>query len=492
MAGTKGTLAEVPGRAGEEAERVQRRPDATHLRFDPLANSHMPRDFRVSLETYRRGGTDEFLASAPDHLEQQPMKGFEEQYRNIVDYIVRITHRIWEEKDIGYIYDTYSHDCRVWDDVGLQYGRDKIVADTVHTNNAFPDIRLVADEVIWAGDEEASFHTSHRTMILGTNTGYSRFGAPTGRPVRLLCIANCVSRNNEIYDEHVAYDSAGMLRQLGFDVPEMARRAVADRVDGPFAPNFAAGEPRRMAGQNKPPLHPIPDSADDIRKFVHAAFDTIWNRRNFSAMDRLYAPSVVFEGSTGRVYRGVGQLRSHVPEMARRAVADRVDGPFAPNFAAGEPRRMAGQNKPPLHPIPDSADDIRKFVHAAFDTIWNRRNFSAMDRLYAPSVVFEGSTGRVYRGVGQLRSHVMSMIAMFPNIAVSVEDLYWMGNPRDGYLVSIRWGAVGSHRGNGPYGEPTGRETHIWGITQWLIENGKVQKEWTVFNEFGILMQLLG
>ena len=42
------------------------------------------------------------------------------------------------------------------------------------------------------------------------------------------------------------------------------------------------------------------------------------------------------------------------------------------------------------------------------------------------------------------------MIAMFPNIAVSVEDLYWMGNPRDGYLVSIRWGAVGSHRGNGP------------------------------------------
>ena len=398
MAGSKGTLAEVPGRAGEEAERVPRRPDATHLRFDPLANSHMPRDFRVSLETYRRGGTDEFLASAPDHLEQQPMKGFEEQYRNIVDYIVRITHRIWEEKDIGYIYDTYSHDCRVWDDVGLQYGRDKIVADTVHTNNAFPDIRLVADEVIWAGDEEASFHTSHRTMILGTNTGYSRFGAPTGRPVRLLCIANCVSRNNEIYDEHVAYDSAGMLRQLGFDVPEMARRAVADRVDGPFAPNFAAGEPRRMAGQNKPPLHPIPDSADDIRKFVHAAFDTIWNRRNFSAMDRLYAPSVVFEGSTGRVYRGVGQLRSHV----------------------------------------------------------------------------------------------MSMIAMFPNIAVSVEDLYWMGNPRDGYLVSIRWGAVGSHRGNGPYGEPTGRETHIWGITQWLIEDGKVQKEWTVFNEFGILMQLLG
>ena len=370
----------------------------THLRFDPLRDEHMPEDFRISLEAYRRGGTDGFLDQDPEHVETQPMRGFEPHYRNIVDYIVRITHRIWEQKDIGYIYDTYSHDCRVWDDVGLQYGREKIVADTVHTNNAMPDIRLVADEVIWAGNEDVSFHTSHRTMILGTNTGYSRFGPPTGRPVRLLCIANCVSRDNEIYDEHVAYDLAGMMVQLGLDVLETARRVAAERESGPFAPNFAAAEPRRTLGQGKP---------------------------------------------------------------ARR-------------------------------PIPDSADDIREFVHAAFDSIWNRRDFSAMDRLYAPSVVFEGSTGRVYRGVGQLRSHVLSMVAMFPNIAVGIEDLYWMGNPRDGYLVSIRWGGVGAHRGHGPYGDPTGRECHLWGITQWLIENNRVQKEWTVFNEFGILMQLLG
>ena len=115
-----------------------------------------------------------------------------------------------------------------------------------------------------------------------------------------------------------------------------------------------------------------------------------------------------------------------------------------------------------------------------------------MDRVYAPSVLFEGSTNRVYRSVGQLRSHVLSMVAMFPNIFVTVDDVYWMGNARDGYLVSIRWGGIGAHRGFGPYGEPTGRETHIWGITQWLINDNQVQKEWTVFNEFGILMQILG
>ena len=81
---------------------------------------------------------------------------------------------------------------------------------------------------------------------------------------------------------------------------------------------------------------------------------------------------------------------------------------------------------------------------------------------------------------------------MFPNLALTVDDLYWMGNPKEGFLVSVRWGAVGAHRGNGPYGLPSGKEVHLWGITQWHIKDNKVQKEWTIFNEFGIIMQIMG
>ena len=366
-------------------------------RFEPLRHRHMPKDFSISLDAYRRGGTDRIFDSLGSPARQQAMRGFEPTYADIVDYIVRITHRIWEEKDIGYIYDTYSHDCRVWDDVGLQYGRDKIVADTVHTNNAFPDIRLVADEVIWAGDELVGFHTSHRTMILGTNTGFSRFGAPTGKPVRLFCIANCVSRDNEIYLEHVQYDTAGMLKQLGFDLVECARLAA---VDG--------------------------------------------------------------------------------------------DAAVPPNFMASEPKRLSGQGKPAAIPIPTADEDIEAFVRAAFHAVWNRRNLSALEKIYDPSTVYEGATGRIYNGIGQIKSFILSVLAMFPNLSMSVDDIYWMGNPEDGYLVAARWSAAGAHRGNGPYGEPTGKETHIWGITQWQIKNGTVQKEWTMFNEFGVLMQLFG
>ena len=89
--------------------------DAIRARYEALAPSHMPNDFSISLDGYRKGGTDRINGRTPVGLRSQSMRGFEPGYVNIVDYIIRITHRIWEEKDIGYIYDTYSHDCTVWD-----------------------------------------------------------------------------------------------------------------------------------------------------------------------------------------------------------------------------------------------------------------------------------------------------------------------------------------------------------------------------------------
>ena len=363
-----------------------------------LKDRHMPNNFDISLKAYGGGGTAKSLNPIPKKLKSQPMKGFEVQYKNIIDYIVRITYRIWEDKNIGYIYDTYSNDCHVWDEFGLQSGSEKIVADTVHTNNAFPDIRLFADEVIWAGDDNASFHTSHRTIITGTNTGFSKFSEPTGKSVRLFCIANCVAKNNEIYYENVVYDTAALIKQLGLNVNQVAKDIANKGGIGPFAPDFKNSKPKRKTGKAKP---------------------------------------ISFE-------------------------------------------------------IPEKVSNVREFVHSIFNTIWNRRNFSAIDHVYSDNIVFEGSTGRLFKGKKQLRSFIISIVASFPDLALSIEDIYWMGNEQDGYLVSIRWGAIGAHKGNGYYGAPTDKECYIWGITQWQIENNKIIKEWTAFNEFGILMQLLG
>ncbi len=358
--------------------------------------SLMPGDYAISLGESIKGGTDAWLAN-PGTQRRQPMRGFEDQYTDIIDYIVRITHRIWEEKDIGYIYDTYRHNCRVQDDAGLQYGRDKIVADTVHTVNAFPDIRLYADEIIWAGNEETGFFTSHRTVITGTNTGYSRFGPPTGRRINVWCIANCLAEANEIHEEWVIYNQSSMLQQMGFDLFAKAREFGDARVREP-GPRVNASEGTRLQGQGKP-LH--------------------------------------------------------------LSVSD------TPGF--------------------DVEGELRRAHHYA----WNWRNMAALDRVYDPKLIFHGPTDRELRGLASYKSFILSLIAMFPDIATQVDEIYWMGNEADGYLASLRWSAVGTHRGFGVYGQPTGRQVRIWGLSQYRIRAGRVHEEWMMFNEFDLLQQLM-
>ena len=125
--------------------------------------------------------------------------------------------------------------------------------------NAFPDTRVIADECIWAGSDATAFHSSHRSQIFATNTGYSQYGEPTGKKVQFWCIANCVMKDNEIFYEHVVYDFVSLIQQLGHDVIATAKR-LANTGDG-LPRDFLASEPQRTKGQAKPERLPIAASA---------------------------------------------------------------------------------------------------------------------------------------------------------------------------------------------------------------------------------------
>jgi len=125
-----------------------------NLESKPLSREHMPTDYSISLSEYTGKGTQNEKRIPDDFGIKQSLEGFDDIYQNIVDYIVRITYRIWEDRDVEYILDTYSSFSKVFDDYGLQFGNQKIVDDTHHTTGAFSNIKLIADEVIWAGNDE--------------------------------------------------------------------------------------------------------------------------------------------------------------------------------------------------------------------------------------------------------------------------------------------------------------------------------------------------
>ena len=366
----------------------------THHPAQPLKRSHMPISYEISFKEYTKSRS---VRIPEDFGPSQSLRGFDPDYRNIVDYIARITYRIWETKkrEVEYIDDCYSNDSMVYDDYGLQRGNKKIISDTHHTTKAFPDIILDAEEVIWAGDDKIGFHTSHLTRILGTNTEPSRYGDATGKKIDVLVIANCVALGNDIFLEHVLYNTSAMLKQLGIDLWEEAERLANDPPPG-------------------------------------------WPR-------------------TQEIWE---QLCTSVRPDQPLSVSESIEG-FDPDA----------------------------FSRAVHDNIWNGDG-SAIDESYLADLPFEGTTERKFSGKDNYRSYIDDIRKAFPDLNHQVEEVYWMGNADEGYLISTRWSAEGTHSGGTLYREPTDSACQIWGITQWRVKDGRVEQEWQLFNEFDLMMQI--
>lgn len=261
---------------------------------------------------HRMGSIDRILA--PGQERRQPLRGFDPEYLDIVDYIIRCTHRIWEERGVGLIYTHYAHNSVIHSGLDETYGREQVVANTLQTLAAFPDRKLYGDEVIWAGDEDAGFHTSHLLTTISHNTGYSAYGPPTGRRVVWRAIANCFVRENMILEEWLLRDEVHVIRQLGLDPDAVAERQVAAAARGLAAPYLARGPVERGLGQLMPDELPPRPAGDgfDVEDFVRRAYHEIWNWRLLNKVRAYYAEGYRCRLASGRRFHGLHDFTTFI------------------------------------------------------------------------------------------------------------------------------------------------------------------------------------
>jgi predicted ester cyclase len=245
---------------------------------------------------------------------RQSMRGFDEDYVDIVDYIVRCTHKIWEEHGVGLLYTHYSHNCLVHTAYGITYGREEMITNTINYLTAFPDRKAYADDVIWAGNEDDGFHTSHRVTSIGHHTGYGSFAPPTGRRIFRRGIANCLVKENLIVEEWLVQDNMTVVRQMGLDPLEVVDALIEqDRQNGVQpAYNYGHGHPERTLGQGEPAPVPARGDAFEIEAFVRGSLHEIWNWRMFNKITDYYVPNYECYTVPTRTIYGVGDFRAYV------------------------------------------------------------------------------------------------------------------------------------------------------------------------------------
>ena len=251
----------------------------------------------------------------PEGGRRQNLKGFQDDYVDIVHYIVKCTHDIWEGSGYGLIYTHYTHDARVHTSDGMIYGRDKVLENTIQNQAAFPDLRAYADDVIWSGDETNGFHSSHRVYDVARNTGYSVYGPPTGRVVRHYTMAHCLVLENKIVEEWLVHDGLAIVRGLGLNPHVWAKQLAQAEVDAGFIPSESFGDAQHRRGQEPPPLEATEPDDLACEALVRRSIHEIWNWRLLNEVDTYYAPNLVCYTTGNRILYGLGDYRYNITAL---------------------------------------------------------------------------------------------------------------------------------------------------------------------------------
>ena len=262
---------------------------------------------------------EELLEERP---RRQPLDGFEGVYSDMVDYIIRCTHRIWEQKGVGSCRTHYSGDARVWTLSGLSRGCEQVVTSTLNSLAHWPDRSPVGEEVIWSEDAPGEFLSSHRIISVATSLGDDpAIGQAAGKRTHILVIADCLCRENLIVDEYIVRDNAQLARQCGIAPRYMARKQAAADLEGDQTRHRWRAEMINEVRASSPQMPPVDHPALRVAVALRRAFED----EQFD--DAMIATSPAIESYWPSGRRGVGrgfwigcviQLRSALTNTAFR------------------------------------------------------------------------------------------------------------------------------------------------------------------------------
>ncbi|WP_170765735.1 ester cyclase [Ruegeria lacuscaerulensis] len=160
------------------------------------------------------------------------MNPLSNRWKSVPDYILEITREIWEERGLETLNHYYAPDIPMRFPECISIGNQRTINGTLATLAEFPDRELTGEDVIWSGSDDEGYLSSHRLLTMGTHTGGGYFGPPTGKRFSIRAIADCAVVGDQINDEWLIRDTAGIVKQLGMEPRQFARDLI-EREGGP-------------------------------------------------------------------------------------------------------------------------------------------------------------------------------------------------------------------------------------------------------------------
>ena len=311
------------------------------------------------------------------------MKGFQDRFTDLPDYILQITREIWEGRGLATLEHYYAPELPMRFPSGIVQGNQAVIDGTLATLAEFPDRELLGEDVIWCGDEDAGFLSSHRLVTSGTHTGHGVFGPPTGRSFRVRTIADCAAKANVIYDEWLIRDAGGIVRQLGMEPDRFAREQIvreggAQSATRPFHPADDITGDYTSSGNDQVIGSQL---ADILGRIMHKDFAVV--RAEYDRAVRTEHPGAIGGWSWAFVETQWMRLRAAFPS-ARFEVHHRIgrEDPAMPPRAAVRWSLTGKHDGFGLFGAPTGAEvHVMGITHAEWGPWGLRREFTLFDEV---------------------------------------------------------------------------------------------------------------
>jgi len=217
------------------------------------------------------------------------MKGFDKKYNDFPDYILKITKQIWEGKDVESIGKFYTDNIPVRSPFGITYGNKPVIEATYNTLNEFPNRQLLGEDVIWNGNDDIGYHSSHRILSKGTHLGDGFYGKPTGKDIYYRVIADCACKNNQVYDEWIVRDQGAMVRQIGHTPKEFAQ-IIIDKEGGIDKTKKLFDKSEIKKSDYHPEKVKINSAGEKYSKILNRVFEINYDFSDYNRSSNIYWP----------------------------------------------------------------------------------------------------------------------------------------------------------------------------------------------------------
>jgi predicted ester cyclase len=142
-------------------------------------------------------------------------------------------------------------------------------------------------------------------------------------------------------------------------------------------------------------------------------------------------------------------------------------------------------------PRPDAFRPECELVLQFIDEVWNQRRLNRVADFMIRDLFLHSIGDQSFVRPDGYQRELLRMLAPFPTGQFEVRDIQANDAARyAGLRIAVLWKFTGDYSGNPAFGPLTGRPVEVLGVSQFLIQEGRIVREIRVYDEIALRAQI--